>query len=318
MIRGAAALGFFLAAATVGGSLAHATDAEDQQQYQQADAQLNKNYHEEMGQLDPAGQAGLKSMQRAWVAFKEADFGVWAALSRAAGNDSALEYETHEEYTQSSALTSLGRPTGGGDATFGMKQVSTSQEADQILNSVYRQVISTLPPEMSGPEKSAQVSWIRFRDLYCHLDTALKGGVPEDAVLRDLTLKAGGAVERLPHARTEAEIQRPAGADDPGADLDETPDQRSRPIPSVLRNRSLSWRAPTSSSPACSGRVPDHGLAGSRRKGHQKFHDAQVNPGISQGRGIAGLLASLINLAWGIHPIAVAGGCDYRQGSEFQ
>jgi len=227
MSKGIAALGLYLTALVACGSVVRAASQDDlqreQQELQQVDAQLNQSYHMVIGQLDPTGQASLKSVQRAWITFKEADFAVFTALVGGTVDDSVSEYEITEESEQTSALSELGKPDSLSEAVYLQKQIHDSQEADQILNSNYRQVISGLPPEIAGAEKSAQVAWIRFRDLYCHLDATLKGGMADDAVLRDLTLRRAAQLNRYLIAQVKQKFAVPAGADDPTANLDESP-----------------------------------------------------------------------------------------------
>jgi uncharacterized protein YecT (DUF1311 family) len=227
MSNGVSALGLFLAAVVACGSVVHAADQDDlqreQQEFQQVDAQLNQSYQVVMGQLDPVAQASLKSVQRAWIAFKEADFGVFTALTRGTGENSTSRYEISEESDQSSALRVLGRSYDRGEALYLQKRVHDSQGADQILNSSYRQVMGGLPPELSGAEKSAQVAWIRFRDLYCRLDATLKGGISDDSVLRDLTLRRAAQLNRYLIVQIKQKFAVSADADDPYANLDVTP-----------------------------------------------------------------------------------------------
>ena len=224
MSKGAAALAVSLAAVLAYSAPIHSDDNDEvtdaQQRLQQADTQLNQDYHSVMSTLDPAGQASLKTVQRAWVAFKEADFGVFARLAQAAGrNVSIYNYESQEEIEQTGALDSLGKADNNGEGgSFDQKPVTNSQQADQMLNSVYRQLIQSLPPDSALSEKSAEASWIRFRDLYCQLDATLKGGNADDAVLLDLTLRRAEQLGQYMTVVLAAQLPVPDSSAGPGDD----------------------------------------------------------------------------------------------------
>lgn len=57
-----------------------------------------------------------------------------------------------------------------------------------MLNSIYKECFATIPRESATNLKEIQVLWLEFRDLHCRLDSALRNGKTEDAVLRDLTM----------------------------------------------------------------------------------------------------------------------------------
>jgi uncharacterized protein YecT (DUF1311 family) len=198
--------------------------AQHQQGLQQADTGLNQAYQGVVGTLDPAGRASLKSTQRAWIVFKEADFGIFARLAHSAGDDAGLyDYEAKEDDFQTAALQSLGKSEAMAHGEFNSKLVTTSQEADQLLNSIYRQLMGLMPAETVLPEKTAEASWIRFRDLYCQLDSSLKGGNADDAVLRDLTLRRTAQLVQSINLLVGMKLPVPDSGNNPPADADETP-----------------------------------------------------------------------------------------------
>jgi uncharacterized protein YecT (DUF1311 family) len=202
--------------------------AEYQQQFQQADQDLNQSYHTVMGTLDPATQASLKSAQRAWIVFKEADFANYRRLLRAAGKDYAIYgYETNEEKAQAISLKSIGKEgqSDSQDDDPAHTNVKTPLEADQKLNTVYRQLMDVLASDtaMVLAEKSAEASWIQFRDRFCQVDASMKGGQPDDAVLRDLTLRRTSQLARSVRTIVESHLAVPEGSNDAGDDQDEKP-----------------------------------------------------------------------------------------------
>ena len=185
---------------------------------QRADAALNQTYQQVATTLDPVSRASLKSMQRSWVVFKEADFAIHARILQP-DDPGMYGYQTEEELRQTQALRELGKPN-----LMQMEDgVTTSQQADQILNSVYHQVIGSMPPELVGPEKAAQASWIRFRDYYCQLDAALKGGATEDAVLRGLTMRRSEQLTEYVQIAVKTKLALPQTADGSPGDAEETP-----------------------------------------------------------------------------------------------
>jgi uncharacterized protein YecT (DUF1311 family) len=179
-----------------------------QQALQQADTDLNQTYQQVIAALDPVARASLKSTQRSWIVFKEADFAVFARMAHPAGEDAGLyAYESTEENNQAASLRSLGKPLNMDSEDFDGQAVTTSQQADQLLNTIYRQLMGLMPPELTGPEKSAQASWIRFRDFYCQLDASLKGGASDDSVLRTVTLRR--ATQLAWYVRIAVEMKLP-------------------------------------------------------------------------------------------------------------
>ena len=229
MTRGAT-LGLWIAVTSIGCPVicAGQENAVDLAPYQRglqfADNSLNQTYQQVMATLDPVTRTSLKTTQRSWIIFKEADFAIAGRLTQAAGDETAFyDYQTAEENSQAEALRDLGKPDATTEARFRREVVATSQRADQLLNDLYHQMMAVMPPEMSVPEKSAQASWIRFRDLYCQLDASMKGGTGDDAVLRDLTLRRTAQLGRCIQLLIEIKLPVPAGSGNPTDDAEETP-----------------------------------------------------------------------------------------------
>jgi uncharacterized protein YecT (DUF1311 family) len=152
--------------------------------YRQADADLNAAYQALSKRLDSPGRNYLKNVQRAWINFKERDEQLFARLAVAAddaGRISRYRMEAADKRTRD--LQVLGATLSGGQPD----EIRAS-DADRMLNAIYKECFATIPREAATNLKEIQVLWLEFRDLHCRLDSALRNGKAEDAVLRDLTI----------------------------------------------------------------------------------------------------------------------------------
>lgn len=68
----------------------NATAAQD---FKKADVEMNRVYAKLMGKLDAAAQNKLKTAQRAWVAFRDAEAELHADLAARGGSMAPMEYE---------------------------------------------------------------------------------------------------------------------------------------------------------------------------------------------------------------------------------
>jgi uncharacterized protein YecT (DUF1311 family) len=156
-----------------------------------ADGQLNQVYQVLSHNLDESGRSNLKSMERAWVQFKERDFALYSRLATQAGHvDKVADYQSEGIGYQIAALSALGtsKPIGNREEDPRGRLVQTFREADQVLNNVYRQCLGELPQENVQLFKESEALWVAYRDLYTHFDTAIKRGRADEVVLRDLTM----------------------------------------------------------------------------------------------------------------------------------
>lgn len=204
-------------------ALADDDTAELQSALQHKDAQLNQVYQAIRQNLGTSGQSSLKATQRAWIAFKEKDFAIYASLARMANDPArAYAYEAAETEARTWALNSLGKP---GDQWSGDDANKTATEADQMLNSAYRRCIGMLPPEKAQEVKETEALWIAFRDMHCQFDAAFKGGQPDDAVLRNLTMRRANQLAFYLNLMLRAQLPAPDDWDlgNPGEDQSGSP-----------------------------------------------------------------------------------------------
>jgi uncharacterized protein YecT (DUF1311 family) len=160
-------------------------DPEDES-VQEADQEINRVYQQLARSYSETNRSSLKSMQRSWISFKERDFALFSHLTAQAEDHKRKNLYLSESITaQTEALKQLGATPPRRDEPPPVAR--TAREADQLLNGIYRECLTSLPPEHTQQFKEIQASWIKYRDLYCRFDAALKNGREEDFVLRDIT-----------------------------------------------------------------------------------------------------------------------------------
>jgi uncharacterized protein YecT (DUF1311 family) len=156
----------------------------DDPEFRQADADLNAVYQALSKRLESAGKNYLRNVQRAWLTFKERDEQLFTRLAIEADDaDRASRYRVEATDRRTQDLQLLGATPNGS-----RPDQITAPEADRMLNSIYKECFATIPRESATNLKEIQVLWLGFRDLHCRLDSALRNGRTEDAVLRDLTM----------------------------------------------------------------------------------------------------------------------------------
>lgn len=158
----------------------------------QSDAKLNNLYQEILQNLNTAGRSYLKSMESAWVGYKDRDMALLSRVAAQAGDrDRIFRYQREQIEGQIAALSSLGaRQSKAGESVQdrARQPIRTARDADQILNSVYRECLALMPSEHVQEFKEIEAAWIEYRDLYCRFDSAIKNGQYDDFVLRDMTM----------------------------------------------------------------------------------------------------------------------------------
>jgi uncharacterized protein YecT (DUF1311 family) len=158
-------------------------------EFRQADADLNAAYQTLTKRLDSAAKNYLKNVQRAWITFKERDEQLFARLAASADDAeriSRYRVETTDKRTRDLQL--LGATPEVVDPQPDEPPEITAAEADRMLNAIYKECFAAIPREAATNLKEIQVLWLEFRDLHCRLDSAMRNGKVEDAVLRDLTM----------------------------------------------------------------------------------------------------------------------------------
>jgi len=175
-----------------------ALSPEDMVRYQErlnnTDAALNKSYQVLMGRFNEQGQALVRGMQRAWVDFKSKDFDIFSQLAiPAKAQERMFAYKISETAEQSTSLNALLEPRRQDfvEASYpgAPAPIKDARQADQILNSVYRDCLNLLPAENLKPFKDAQAAWIQFRDQYASLYSAIHGAKTNDVTLRILSIR---------------------------------------------------------------------------------------------------------------------------------
>jgi uncharacterized protein YecT (DUF1311 family) len=151
-----------------------------------ADARLNQVYQALRSRLTESGKTSLRTVQRSWVAFKEKDFPIFSSCAKAADDSPrASRYLVEETDFRTEYLTMLAK---SGKREERDDEVKTARQADQMLNSIYRECLSLLPSNKIAAFKESQTLWIQFRDLHCQFDAAIRGRA-DDAELRDTTMR---------------------------------------------------------------------------------------------------------------------------------
>lgn len=158
----------------------------DSQSLAREDQDLNEEYRAAQGQLNEAGQAFLKSVQRAWIFFKEKDFPILTRVAISGGDaDRAYYYQREEIQGRIEDLKNLGKP----HERASRREKVSAAEADRMLNYIYRTCLQMLPPDLVPDFKAAQALWIQYRDLHCQFDAALKHVPSDEATLSDVTMR---------------------------------------------------------------------------------------------------------------------------------
>ena len=178
-------LSFLLVAAAL--ALAMAARGQSLPGTAQADARLNQTYQALQRSLNPQAAAQVKAVQRAWVAFKERDFPIFSRLAVQANDRPRIDaYESEETDARTVALTSLAAGRDLNQRNSREREL-TAAEADQMLNSLYRECLRVLPTAQLAGFKETQSLWLQFRDQHVRL-AAAGAGRSEDYVLRNLTM----------------------------------------------------------------------------------------------------------------------------------
>jgi uncharacterized protein YecT (DUF1311 family) len=197
--------------------------------YKEADAELNNVYQTLARRLDPAEKTFLKNVQRAWITFKERDEELFSKLARDADDvDRISRYRAEATEKRSEDLQRLGAKANPSDRRDA--EPATAQEADRMLNNIYKDCFVAAPQEVAPKLKEIEALWIEFRDLHRRLDSALRNGTENDAVLRDLTMNR--VVQFRHYVTVLLEKQLPVKENS----ADETPDLGDNGnVPSLFR-----------------------------------------------------------------------------------
>lgn len=151
------------------------------------DKYLNESYQKKLQQLNDVGRAALRTVQRAWVDFKEQDLPLFSRMAVFGKDRDRIErYKDEMTSGRAGELKSLGGTLE--KSNWFAEEAPTAREADALLNKLYRSCLEIMPGDGAEPFKAAQRLWLQFRDLHFKFDTALRGGTEEPEAVRTLTL----------------------------------------------------------------------------------------------------------------------------------
>jgi uncharacterized protein YecT (DUF1311 family) len=197
-----------------------------EQDYEQADAELNRVYQEAIASLDANSEEMLIDAQLAWIKFRDESCEyVTQRLSDGAGQSAymnrCLAVMTRDrtedlELPQADSLLNVSASDWGdlGTVTVDGQQIDCNnpqvtpeinycaglayQKIDQQLNQVYQSVIGELGESTAEQLIDAQLAWIDFRDTHCEFEVRdAVGGTGYSSYL-------SGCMARLTRDRVEA------------------------------------------------------------------------------------------------------------------